>query len=103
VGEGADFSEYVSSRWAALVRSARLLGADPHEAEDLVQSALARCYVSWSKVRAADVPDAYVYRVLVNVYRDSRRRHWRRERPTDRLPDRPDERDAVAAVDDAGR
>jgi hypothetical protein len=30
------------------------LGCAPADAEDLVQSALARCYVSWATVRDAD-------------------------------------------------
>jgi RNA polymerase sigma-70 factor (sigma-E family) len=97
-----EFSEYVGARWASLVRSAALLGCAPQDAEDLVQSALARCYVSWARVRAADNRDAYVYRVLVNTLHDARRRHWRHERPTAELPEHGDERlssDHVEAAD----
>lgn len=88
----AEFSEYVALRWRTLVRSAQLLGCTEAQAEDTVQSALLKCYVSWSKVSRADEPDAYVYRVLLNTWRDQRRRRWWGERPTDELPDTaPDE------------
>lgn len=83
-----DFSEYVSVRWTALTRSAVLLGCTPHEAEDLVQSALAACYASWDKVVKARERDAYVYRVLVNMHLKSRRRRWWGEQPTEDLPER---------------
>jgi hypothetical protein len=38
-------------------------GCSPAEAEDVVQAALTRCLVNWSKVRRADDRDAYVHRV----------------------------------------
>jgi RNA polymerase sigma-70 factor (sigma-E family) len=94
-----EFSSYVGARWATLVRSAALLGCAPHDAEDLVQSALARCYVSWAKVRAADDRDAYVYRVLVNALHDRHRRRWRAERPTADPPDRADDGRATQEIE----
>ncbi len=89
-----DFSAYMSGRWTTLVRSAVLLGCAQPDAEDVVQTTLARCYTAWSKVSRAGNPDAYVYRMLVNALTDSRRRRWWGERPTDSLagarrPDRP--------------
>jgi DNA-directed RNA polymerase specialized sigma24 family protein len=60
VAQDEDFAEFASGRWLTLARSAVLLGASHHEAEDLAQTVLMRCYVSWSKVSAADFPDAYV-------------------------------------------
>jgi RNA polymerase sigma-70 factor (sigma-E family) len=99
VNRDEEFSQYVGARWASLVRSAALLGCAPQDAEDVVQSALARCYVSWAKVRSADNRDAYVYRVLVNSLRDRERRRWRGERPTDELPELPDERQATEQVE----
>jgi RNA polymerase sigma-70 factor (sigma-E family) len=81
--ENAEFSAYVLARWPALLRAARLLGCPAHAVEDLVQSALVKCYVAWPRVTAADDRDAYVYRVLVNAYRSERRRPSSRETPTD--------------------
>jgi RNA polymerase sigma-70 factor (sigma-E family) len=87
VDRGQDFSEFVVARWPRLVRSAVLLGCSIPEAEDVVQTALLRCYTSWGNVAKASDRDAYVYRVLVNCHHDSRRRRWWREKPTDELPE----------------
>ena len=81
-----DYAAYVAARWAGLVRAAVLLGCSRADAEDLVQTALVRCYGAWSRVQRADDPDAYVYRVLLNCLASSRRRRWWGERPTDQLP-----------------
>lgn len=83
-----DFSEYVAARRATLVRSAVLLGCPQPDAEDVVQTALLRCFRSWRRVQKADQPDAYVYRVLVNTLTDARNRRWNGELPTETLPDR---------------
>jgi RNA polymerase sigma-70 factor (sigma-E family) len=93
------FAEYVSSHWRWLLRSAVLLGCSLHEAEDLAQTTLMRCYLAWPKVVRATNQDAYVAKVLINAYRQSRRRHWWRETPTAELPDAALEHDATVAVD----
>jgi RNA polymerase sigma-70 factor (sigma-E family) len=64
-----EYSAFVVERWAKLVRAARLMGCSAAEAEDLVQSTLVKCYLSWSKVRRANDRDAYVYGVLLNTHR----------------------------------
>src|ERR1700755_38861 len=81
------FTAYVVSRRAHLFRAAYLLCGDPHKAEDIVQTALAKLYVAWPRASKADSVDAYVRRVIVNSHLDERRRPWRREAPTtdDRL------------------
>jgi RNA polymerase sigma-70 factor (sigma-E family) len=86
-GQDEEFAEYASVRWMALVRAAVLLGCSTADAEDLAQITLLRCYRSWGKVMRASDRDAYVYTMLVNSLRDSRRRFWHREIPSDRLPD----------------
>ncbi len=57
-------------------------------AEDLTQTALAKAWLAWRRV--GDNPDAYVYRILVNTHNSWWRRMWRREVPTDALPDLSD-------------
>lgn len=94
-----DYSAYVSARWAALVRAAVLLGCSPADAEDIVQTTLVRCYVSWGKVSGAADRDAYVYRMLVNAQTTSRRRRWWSERPTAELPQRVDAADDFDQAD----
>lgn len=85
------FDEYVVSRWPRLVRAAVLLGSDVQAAEDLVQTTLTRCCLSWERISRTQDPDAYVHRMLVNARHDSRRRRWWGERPTEHLPDLPGE------------
>ena len=82
-----DFSEYVAARRPTLVRTAVLLGCPQADAEDVVQTALLRCYRSWRRVTRADQPDAYVYKILVNTLNDARSRRWNGELPTDELPE----------------
>lgn len=84
-----DFSEYVAARRPTLVRTAVLLGCPQPDAEDVVQTTLLRCFRSWRRVVRADQPEAYVYRVLVNVLQDTRARRWNGELPTEALPERP--------------
>ena len=84
-----EFSAFVMARRNGLVRSACLLTAgDTHLAEDLVQTALARLYVAWPKVRRAGTESAYVWRIVVNAHIDEvRRPSRRRERQVADLPE----------------
>jgi RNA polymerase sigma factor (sigma-70 family) len=84
------FTSYMAAHWPILVRSLVTLGCEPHEAEDVAQTALARCYASWGQVcRATDV-DAYVFRTMLNVWNKSRRRRWWSEKPLEVLPENSD-------------
>lgn len=74
------YAQFVRERWSDLVRAAIFLGADAHEAEDLAQQTLVRCYAHWRRVTGADNQDAYVYRILLNQLRDARRTRWWRSR-----------------------
>ena len=82
----ASYAEFVRTRWRDLVRAAIFLGASSHEAEDLAQQTLVRCYSSWDRVTDATNRDAYVYRILLNQLRDARRTRWWRSR-VDAEPD----------------
>ena len=62
----ADFTAYVRAREQALARLAHLLTGERDAAEDLLQNALAKVYRHWDRVRAAELPDAYVRRIMVN-------------------------------------
>ena len=46
-----EFAEYVEARALTMRRTAFLLCGDWHRAEDVVQSALIKLYVAWSRVR----------------------------------------------------
>ncbi|HEX6341025.1 SigE family RNA polymerase sigma factor [Umezawaea sp.] len=85
------FVEFVEANSARLLRAAHLLIGDRHQAEDAVQSALARTYASWSRVRNQDAY-AYARRVLTNLTID----RWRRpikEQVRETFPDHPEARD----------
>ena len=75
MGQSADaeFDEFAAAAWPRLRRSAYLLTGDYHLAEDLAQTALARTYAHWRRVRRADAL-AYARRVLVNANIDRLRR-----------------------------
>ncbi len=99
MGDEEEFSEYFAARWSRLVRAAVLLGCSLPEAEDLVQTALARCLVKWHRVQRADDRDAYVHRVLLNTFASARRRRWVHERPSAAMPQHS-AADRTDAVDD---
>jgi RNA polymerase sigma-70 factor (sigma-E family) len=81
-----EFSEFMQGRWAQLVRLGYGLTGDLQLAEDLAQTAFARAYASWSRVRKADDPDAYVRRIVVNANRDRFRKTRVSELLTDSMP-----------------
>ena len=83
----AEFSEFAHSRWPALVRLGYAVAGDRNLAEDLAQTALANAYASWSRVRKADDPDAYVRRIVLNAHRGSFRKRRVSERLTESPPD----------------
>jgi Sigma-70 region 2 len=77
-----EFSAFVRTSRPELLRSARLLAAgDSHLAEDLVQTALARLYVAWPKVRRTGTQHAYAgqrpgSRIFASWKVSNTRRSW---------------------------
>ncbi|GAB2828140.1 SigE family RNA polymerase sigma factor [Streptomyces daliensis] len=92
--EVLDFEEYVRTRQEALLRSARRLIADPVEAQDLLQTALARTYGHWDGIADKSLADAYLRRVMINTRTEWWRARRLQEVPTGQLPD-------VRTVDDS--
>ncbi len=84
-----DFREFVSSRGRALLRSAYLMTGNLADAEDLVQSALAKTYQAWARIEDRDALDGYVRRAMVNTHISWWRRRRVDEYPTDDIPDQP--------------
>jgi RNA polymerase sigma-70 factor (sigma-E family) len=83
-----EFAAYMHARQPSLLRTAYLLTGDRHTAEDLVQTALAKLYLSWDKVEQRGSIDGYVRRILVNENNSLWRRGWKkREYTTHDLPD----------------
>jgi hypothetical protein len=82
-----EFSEFMHGRWAQLVRLGYGLTGDQQLAEDLAQTALARAYASWPRVRRTGSPDAYVRRIMLNANYSRFRKRRVAERLTDAPPD----------------
>lgn len=73
------FEEFVHIRGPALIRFARLLTNDDDRADDLLQEVMAKVLVKWRRVSAADRPDVYVRRMMVNANSSWWRRRSNRE------------------------
>lgn len=82
-----DFSDYVAERGPALLRMARSLTSSQADAEDLLQAALIKTFLSWERITNPKSLDGYVRRAMVNAQISE----WRRKRlevfPTDEIPE----------------
>lgn len=94
-----EFRAFVTVRYAALVRTARLLAADRAQAEDLVQSALLTTYTHWRSIHDPSAAGGYTRTVMVRLAIHGGRRKWRGEVPSV-VPDVSGP-DVYAEVDDA--
>lgn len=81
-----DFDSFVRARLPHLIKFGCALTADEHAAADLVQDALERTLLKWSRINGD--PEPYVRRAMVNRS-ISVWRKFGRERVTDRVPERP--------------
>jgi RNA polymerase sigma-70 factor (ECF subfamily) len=80
------FREFVVARSPALLRSAYLLVGDRDRAEDLLQTALVKTYLSWWRIRDAGAVEAYARRILMTTATSWWRRRPYLEQPGD-VPD----------------
>lgn len=102
--QDADFADFVHTAWPRLYRTAHLMLGDHGLAEDLTQTALAKTYVAWTRVRERDAAYAYARTTLVNTATSwFRRRSWRNELPgedvgTDLRDSTPDPSDRPALM-----
>lgn len=81
------FEEFMAARWTPLYRTAFLLTGERHDAEDLLQGALARTCARWGSIRDKGAAEAYVRRAMVHAASRGWRRRGR-EVVTDELPER---------------
>ncbi|MFH9665956.1 SigE family RNA polymerase sigma factor [Streptomyces globisporus] len=84
----ASFSSYVRARGPVLLRTARSLTANPCDAEDLLQTALAKTYVAWERIEDHRALDGYVRRALLNTRTSQWRRRKVDEFACEELPER---------------
>lgn len=89
-----EFTEFVHATWPSLYRTAYLMLGEHQLAEDLVQTALAKTYASWHRVRDPGAAPAYARVVLANTAASwFRKRSWRNEHPSEVLPETAGEHD----------
>ena len=96
--ETTGFEEFVRMHATDLLRSATLLATGPERGQELLQDTLTHLYPRWDKVASADVPLAYVRRVMVNRMVSTSRIPRNREIAMADLPERahgPDPADTV--------
>ena len=80
-----EFSEFFTSRFDWVRRTAYALCGDWSEAEELAQNAFVKAYAKWPSIRR-ETAEAYVRTIVTRLFLDSRRR--RREDPVADLPER---------------
>jgi len=80
--------ELLQTRGVTLMRHARLLTGNDHDAEDLLQDALVRVFASHRRGTDPEETEAYLRTVMVNLVLDSRRRgaRWLRLRHKVAMP-----------------
>ncbi len=93
------FSTWVTARSGPLLRTAYLLTGNRADAEDLLQTALAKTYLAWDRIRERDALDGYVRRTMVNTQTSFWRRRRVGEQLSGDLPERAGGRDASADLD----
>lgn len=94
------FREFVAARSPALLRTSYLLaGGDWALAEDLLQVALTKTYLSWHRIKDPRAVEGYVRTTLATTASSWWRRKWHGERAYGVLPERPID-DRSVEVDD---
>ena len=71
---GPDFEGFFRAEFERLFQTMYLSCGNRAEAEDMAQEAMVRVYERWGRVRGADSPVAYLYRVAFNLHRRRARR-----------------------------
>ena len=89
------FRAYVVGRSPALLRTAYLLTGNRSDAEDLLQTALAKTYLAWDRIRDREAVDGYVRRVMINTQTSWWRRRKVDERAVAEVPELGGDRDAA--------
>ncbi|MCX4749735.1 SigE family RNA polymerase sigma factor [Kitasatospora sp. NBC_01287] len=92
MNEVLSFEEFASSRARRLFQVAYLTCGDWHQAQDLVQTTLAKLYVAWGRLQRSGQEveiDAYARKVLVNSYLSHRRLRRSGELAVGELPEKP--------------
>ena len=82
-----DFSQFMQARWPTADPARLWAHWRSADGRASAQTAFAKAYASWWRVRRADDPDAYVRRIVVNANRNRFRKTRVSELLTDSLPE----------------
>jgi RNA polymerase sigma-70 factor (sigma-E family) len=82
-----EYAALYAATWPRLYRVAYAVTRDAGRAEDAVQTAMAKAYASWDRVRAADRPEDYLRTMVMNEVLGARRRGWWRLERSGTVPD----------------
>jgi RNA polymerase sigma-70 factor, ECF subfamily len=74
VEETEDFDSFYAAAFTRLVGQLAVVTGDQHEAEDVVQEAMARAASRWPRLRSYEAPEAWVRRVAFNLAVSGHRR-----------------------------
>lgn len=85
-GDEADIDAFCRRTHPRLVRTLAAATGDAALADELAQEALARAWERWSHVRTLDLPEAWCYRVAINLARSQFRRRAAARRAHERMP-----------------
>jgi len=85
--KSAEFAAFVATSGPRLLRLAYGLTGDRGLGEDLLQEALAKVYLRWSRITDSGAAESYTRRVLVTTNVSMWRRRRVAETPTSQLPD----------------
>jgi RNA polymerase sigma-70 factor (sigma-E family) len=66
-GDRTGFDEFFVASWPRLLRTTYGVAGDAQLAEDALQTAFAKAYAAWSRIRRTDEPLAYVRRIAINA------------------------------------
>jgi RNA polymerase sigma factor (sigma-70 family) len=70
------FEAWAQAHWVRLRALARVVCADHHLADDVLQDALIEVYSRWDKISGGSNPFGYAARVIVTKATDRRRSNW---------------------------
>jgi RNA polymerase sigma-70 factor (ECF subfamily) len=76
----SSFDAFYQSEHAALFRSLLLLTGERAEAEDVAHEAFVRVLERWDRVVGMEAPRAYLFKIALNLHRNTLRRKWRKAR-----------------------
>jgi RNA polymerase sigma factor (sigma-70 family) len=72
------FEVWAQAHWVRLRAVARVVCADQHLADDVLQDALIEVYSRWDRISGGSSPFGYAARVIVTKAADRRRSSWAR-------------------------